>query len=324
MKRFWKITLFLFLFSVTLGGAMLEAAPQRLRSVWANGIRYLDLSDAVAAYGGSISGGSTQSVATVGKRRLVFYPDKRYAMFDGMRVNLCSPLLARGGRVYLGQLDHANVLVPFLGSGKRYRHPVTKIVLDPGHGGRDQGTAGSRLLEKAVTLNLSNRVAKILRAYGYKVELTRTRDTALSLDERSAYANRTGADLFISIHANASSDRTVRGIETFCMTPEGAASSNSGKPDSRRYPGNANNEQNFLLAYNVQRALLGRTGAEDSGVKFARFAVLRGVNCPGVLIEVGFLSNRSDEANLGSAAYLDKLARGIASGILNYHRSLSK
>ena len=138
-------------------------------------------------------------------------------MFDGMRVNLCSPLLARGGRVYLGQLDHANVLVPFLGSGKRYRHPVTKIVLDPGHGGRDQGTAGSRLLEKAVTLNLSNRVAKILRAYGYKVELTRTRDTALSLDERSAYANRTGADLFISIHANASSDRTVRGIETFCM-----------------------------------------------------------------------------------------------------------
>ena len=324
MKRFWKISLLLLLFAVCSGGALLEAAPQRLRSVWANGVRYLDLSDAVAAYGGSASSDSSQAVVTVGKRRLVFYPDKRYAIFDGLRVNLCNPLLTRGGRVYLGQLDHANVLTPYLSSGRRYRHPVTKIVLDPGHGGRDQGTAGSRLLEKAVTLNLSNRVAKILRTYGYRVELTRTRDVALSLDERSAYANRTGADLFVSIHANASSDRTVRGIETFCMTPEGAASSNSGKPDSRRYSGNANNEQNFLLAYDVQRALLARTGAEDSGVKFARFAVLRGINCPGALVEVGFLSNRSDEANLGNPVYLDKLARGIASGILNYHRSLGK
>lgn len=324
MKRFWKISLFLLLFAVFCGGALLEAAPQRLRSVWANGVRYLDLADAAATYGGSVSSGSSQAVVTLGKKRLIFYPDKRYAIFDGLRVNLCNPLLARGGRVYLGQLDHANVLTPYLGSGKRYRHPVAKIVLDPGHGGRDQGTAGSRLSEKAVTLNLSNRVAKILRAYGYKVELTRSRDAALSLDARSAYANRTGADLFVSIHANASSDRTIRGIETFCMTPEGAASSNSGKPESRRYPGNANNEQNFLLASYVQRSLLARTGAEDRGVKFARFAVLREINCPGVLVEVGFLSNRSDEANLGNPAYLDKLARGIASGILNYHRSLGK
>lgn len=324
MKRCWKITLLWLLFSVFLGGAMLEAAPGRLRAVWANGVRYLDLSDAVAAYGGSVANSSSQTVATLGGRRLVFYPDKRYAHFDGLRVNLCNPLLARGGRVYLGQLDHANVLVPFLGSGKSYRHPVTKIVLDPGHGGRDQGTAGSRLLEKAVTLNLANRVAKILRVYGYKVELTRSRDAALSLDARSACANRAGADLFVSIHANSAQDRTVRGVETFCLTPEGAASSNSGKPDLRRYSGNASNGRNFLLACHLQRSILARTGAEDRGVKFARFAVLRDIDCPGVLIEVGFLSNRSDEANLGNPAYLDKVARGIASGILNYHRSLVK
>lgn len=324
MKRFGKTLLFLVLFAASAGGALVDAAPRRPRAVWANGVRYLDLGDAAAAYGGSVVNGSSQAVLTAGRKRLVFYPDKRFAHFDGLRVNLCNPVLVRSGRSYLGQLDHANVLTPFLDSGTRLRHSVGTVVLDPGHGGRDQGTAGSRLLEKAVTLNLANRVAKILRTYGYKVEMTRTRDAAFSLDARSDFANRKGADLFVSIHVNSAQDRTVRGVETFCMTPEGAASSNSGKPEARRYPGNANNQRNFLLACSLQRSLLARTGTEDRGVKFARFAVLRGINCPGVLVEVGFLSNRGDEANLGNSAYLDKLARGIASGILNYHRSFAR
>ena len=197
-------------------------------------------------------------------------------------------------------------------------------MLDPGHGGRDRGTAGQRLQEKTITLNLTNRVARILRSYGYKVDLTRTRDATLSLDARSAYANRAKADLFVSIHVNSAADRSVRGIETFCLTPEGAASSNSGKPDPRKYAGNAKNPQNFLLAYNIQRSMLAQTRTTDRGVKFARFAVLRDVRCPAALVEVGFVSNRYDEANLGSAAYQDKLARGIAAGILNYHRSLAR
>lgn len=197
-------------------------------------------------------------------------------------------------------------------------------MLDPGHGGRDQGAASAQMKEKAITLNLAHRVAKILRAYGYKVELTRTGDTAVSLGERSAYATRTKADLFVSIHVNSAQNNTVRGIETFCMVPEGAAPSNGGKPNPKFYPGNTSNPRNFLLSYHLQRALLARTGAPDRGVKFARFSVLRDVTCPAALVEVGFLSNSTDELNLGSAAYLDKLARGIATGILNYHRSLAK
>lgn len=140
-----------------------------------------------------------------------------------------------------------------------------------------RGTAGQRLQEKTITLNLTNRVARILRSYGYKVDLTRTRDATLSLDARSAYANRAKADLFVSIHVNSAADRSVRGIETFCLTPEGAASSNSGKPDPRKYAGNAKNPQNFLLAYNIQRSMLAQTRTTDRGVKFARFAVLRDV-----------------------------------------------
>ena len=324
MKRFCKSLLLLIFSCFLFGGAVLEAAPVRLRSVWSNGRRNVNLLDAAAGFGASVSRSASQIVLTQGKNRLVFQPDKRYAYFNNIRVNLCFPLLRQGQTPYIGQIDYNNVLAPYLGSKRVYKHPVGRIVLDPGHGGRDRGTAGQRLQEKTITLNLTNRVARILRSYGYKVDLTRTRDATLSLDARSAYANRAKADLFVSIHVNSAADRSVRGIETFCLTPEGAASSNSGKPDPRKYAGNAKNPQNFLLAYNIQRSMLAQTRTTDRGVKFARFAVLRDVRCPAALVEVGFVSNRYDEANLGSTAYQDKLARGIAAGILNYHRSLAR
>ena len=227
MKRFCKSLLLLIFSCFLFGGAVLEAAPVRLRSIWSNGRRNVNLLDAAAGFGASVSRSASQIVLTQGKNRLVFQPDKRYAYFNNVRVNLCFPLLRQGQTPYIGQIDYNNVLAPYLGSKRVYKHPVGRIVLDPGHGGRDRGTAGQRLQEKTITLNLTNRVARILRSYGYKVDLTRTRDATLSLDARSAYANRAKADLFVSIHVNSAADRSVRGIETFCLTPEGAASSNS-------------------------------------------------------------------------------------------------
>jgi len=324
MKRLGKTLVGIFLFVIFLGNSMSEAAPRHLRSVWGNGIQNVDLADAAAALHCSLRQSPSQVTLIQGINRLIFYPDKRYAFFNGIRVNLCYPVLVRRGRLYIGKADCENVLTPFLSPGTLYRHSISRIVLDPGHGGRDQGTIGLHLQEKTVTLNLAKRVAEILRVYGYNVTLTRTRDVWLPLDARSAFANRIKADLFVSIHANAVADHSVHGIETFCMTPEGAASSNNGKPVSKHYPGNRNGLRNFLLAYRVQRTVLKRTGAADSGVKFARFAVLRELNCPGVLIEAGFLSNRKEEANLRNSAYLDNVARGIAAGILNYHRSLAR
>ena len=324
MRVFRNRILPLLFLGVFFGSAWLDAAPVRLRSIWASGRRSIHLLDAASGLGAAVSRSSAQVTLSRGTNRLIFYPDKRYASFNNVRVNLCYSLLMQKTNPYLAKVDYDNLLVPFLGTRLPYKHKIGKIVIDPGHGGRDRGTAGQHLVEKAITLNLANRVAKILRAYGYKVELTRTRDTTLSLDARSAYANKSGADLFVSIHVNSAADRSVRGIETFCLTPEGAASSNSGSPVSTRYAGNAKNPNNFLLAYHLQRAMLLQTKASDRGVKFARFAVLRDIRCPGALVEVGFVSNRTDEANLGSAAYQDKLARGIAAGILNYHRSLSQ
>lgn len=326
MKRFWNSSLFLrIVLPVALFGcAVLSAAPVRPRVLSSNGRKNVNLLDAASVLGASVSRSASQIVLTQGKNCLVFQPDKRYADFNRIRVNLCFSPFLQGNTPYVSQIDYSNVLTPFLGTKSLYKHPVGRIVLDPGHGGRDRGTAGKHLLEKSITLNLTNRVAHILRAYGYKVDLTRTRDATLSLGARSAYANKVKADLFVSIHVNSAADRSVRGIETFCLTPEGAASSNSGKPNFRKYAGNAKNPQNFLLAYSIQQSILAQTSADDRGVKFARFAVLRDTRCPSSLVEVGFVSNRLDEANLGSAAYLEKLARGIALGILNYHHSLSR
>ena len=201
---------------------------------------------------------------------------------------------------------------------------ATKIVVDAGHGGSTPGATYQGRRESDDALRLAMAVGQILEANGYDVIYTRTSDVSQSVGQKAAIANEEGADLFVSIHVNSAADRSVRGIETFCLTPEGAASSNSGKPVASRYTGTAKNPNNFLLAYHLQRSMLLQTKASDRGVKFARFAVLRDIRCPGALVEVGFVSNRSDEANLGSAAYQDKLARGIAAGILNYHRSLSR
>ena len=127
-------------------------------------------------------------------------------------------------------------------------------------------------------------------------------------------------NLFVSIHVNAVKQRGINGIETFALTPADAPST-GGKKELVRNPANVRDANNFLLAYNLQRALLSRTGAADRGVKRARFAVLRDITAPGALVEVGFITNAKEEKLLNSAAYIEKISRAIAEGIISYHRA---
>ena len=230
----------------------------------------------------------------------------------------------KGGATYVSRTDYTKTFTPLLGSKRAYKHPVGTIFLDCGHGGKDQGAAGKFSQEKNITLRLGRRLAAILRSCGYKVVMSRNSDVFLSLERRAALQASTRSDLFISLHVNSAGDRSVSGIETYCMTPAGAPSSNSTKADARTYNGNRYDSNNIILAWNLQRSMLSRTKAADRGVKRARFQVLRDIRCPGALVEIGFISNAAEERNLGSAAYIEKLARGLAEGILNYHRSLSK
>ncbi len=322
MKRFRIFLTWVLL--VLAAGAELAAAAPSIRTAWAYGRAYSNLYDMTRRFGLQLRVGKGRYDVTGNGSRMVLYPDKRYMFLNGVRVNQCFSPVMKGGATYVSRTDYTKTFTPLLGSKRAYKHPVGTIFLDCGHGGKDQGAAGKFSQEKNITLRLGRRLAAILRSCGYKVVMSRNSDVFLSLERRAALQASTRSDLFISLHVNSAGDRSVSGIETYCMTPAGAPSSNSTKADARTYNGNRYDSNNIILAWNLQRSMLSRTKAADRGVKRARFQVLRDIRCPGALVEIGFISNAAEERNLGSAAYIEKLARGLAEGILNYHRSLSK
>jgi len=214
------------------------------------------------------------------------------------------------------------------------------IVLDPGHGGADPGAIGKKgLKEKDVVFAIARDLKRILEERDKaRVVLTRKGDAYLSLKDRTRFANSMEADLFVSIHANASTHRTVRGIETYYLdnTTDRAAirlaklenRSEGGRIDDLhcilrdlRLSSNAN--ESHILAQTLQRALTAGlrkkySGIQDLGAKGNLFFVLLGAHMPSVLVEVSFISNPSEEKRLRSAAYQRNIAQGIADGIEAY------
>jgi len=222
---------------------------------------------------------------------------------------------------------------------------IKRIVIDPGHGGRDPGAIGpSGLMEKDVVLKIAKRLKKKLERRGYEVFLTRERDIYLPLEERTAIANTKKADLFVSIHANASRKRGARGIETYILnfasdeeTMELAAHENA--ISTKRLSDlqiilyslmlNAKVNESSRLAHHVQRSMSntlnhGRSSHRDRGVKQAPFYVLMGARMPAILAEVSFISNRSEERKLKSRKHLDKIAVAIAEGLDGYIEETKK
>ena len=252
-----------------------------------------------------------------------FRPERADFRFDNVRIAGSFPVRRWGNALYFSMIDFNAVLRPLFATRQTVRrHALRRIILDPGHGGFDRGASGTRVMEKDLALRLALRTAEILKRCGYTVLLTRTTDRLIPLEKRGAAANALKADIFISLHCNASTDRRADGIESYCLTPAGAASTNQKKISALKYPGNALDPNNLLLAWELQRALLNRTRANDRGVRRGRFAVLRDLKMPGVLLEVGFLSNPAEEARLAAPAYIEQLARGIAVGVINYHRRI--
>ena len=179
------------------------------------------------------------------------------------------------------------------------------IVIDPGHGGRDPGaTSASGLKEKDLAFEMSKKLENQLKDKGYNVLMTRNSDTYIELKDRAKIANDVYADIFISIHANAHTNTSINGIETYyCPRDQGVNKTKD------QYP----------LAKHIQDNMIKETGANDRGVKQnSRFIVIRETNMPAVLLELGFISNQREEANLKNSQYQDKLIRGILTGIDEY------
>lgn len=172
---------------------------------------------------------------------------------------------------------------------------MTKICIDPGHGGADPGAIGpSGLKEKDVNLAVGLKLAELLKPIA-EVKLTRTKDIAVSLKDRAQIANSFKCDYFISVHTNSFTDRKVGGVETWAYAPGG------------------NGEK---LAKAVQAELVKATGFANRGVKFnSKFAVLRDTKAPAILTETGFISNPDEEKLLKTDAFREKIARAIAQGV---------
>ncbi len=217
-------------------------------------------------------------------------------------------------------LDLEKSLLPILNQCAGAAFTNKTIVLDPGHGGEQTGTRSviGNHFEKEYTLDWALRLQKILVNKGWKVILTRSNDFDVALSNRVALAERSAADVFISLHFNSAGSEQS-GLETYCVTPLGLPSNlTRDYPDdpARIVPNNAFDLSNFCLALKLHRSILKETKESDRSVRRARFmTVLRGQNRPAVLIEGGYLSNRKEAGLIATGEYRQKLAQAVADAL---------
>jgi N-acetylmuramoyl-L-alanine amidase len=222
---------------------------------------------------------------------------------------------------------------------------VSRIVIDPGHGGHDPGAQGHGIDEAELTLDVALRLQKLLlKQPGVDVVMTRDTDVFIPLQERTAIANREAADLFLSIHANASHNSKARGIESyflnFATNPEAeavAARENSGSgqtmhslPDIvKAIALNNKINESHDFADIVQKAMVTRLKTRnrqlrDLGVKQAPFVVLIGASMPSVLAEISFVTNKQEGALLKTGAYRQQIAQALFDAVVNYQQGLRR
>jgi N-acetylmuramoyl-L-alanine amidase len=216
--------------------------------------------------------------------------------------------------------------------------PVRTIVLDPGHGGHDPGTAHYGLKEKFLVLDMSRRVRANLQQAGYNVVMTRDADQFIPLSRRPATANRIRADIFVSIHVNANKSSRISGAEVYYPRLSTVGKTSAWPPSVTAAEVGLGSStvrqilwdlvltrtrfQSRRLAATLCRSLRDGLGVPCRAVKPARFVVLREAWMPAVLVEVGYVTNSVEASRLAKAEYRAAAARAISNGVLSYVRSL--
>jgi N-acetylmuramoyl-L-alanine amidase len=313
-----------------LPDARASSLPSRLSRTYFLGSEYVRLDDWARANG-------FQAQWTVWKEELklngpstsiLFNIDSRRILLNGVWIWLSTPIAFKNNAAYIAPIDLSTSLNPILFPGK---YPVGKqvktICLDPGHGGKDPGNREGREQEKKYTLLLAQELKSALGKAGFNVVLTRSSDAYPELNERPEFARKRGADVFVSLHFNSADSvaaKSVQGVEVYCLTPTHATSTNmrGATTGTGASAGNRFDAKNALLAYQIQRAIVRTVGAEDRGVRRARFAVLRLAEVPAVLIEAGFMTHPTEAKKIYSSAYRQQMAQAITTGLLAYKKAV--
>ena len=282
--------------------------------------RYLYLHEVAAYYNLSytISGKTNAHKVTLSNPRwgtkLEFTENSVAMTINGTTAALCYPILPYKGRFMLENTDFSEFLDPIMRPARVPRRIVRTIMLDAGHGGTDHGAEVDGVMEKTLNLAMVKRVGAILTKRGYRVLYTREKDTTMALSARSAAAKAKQPALFLSIHCNSTTQKSINGIEVFIANPAGVPSYGT-KTLGQAAPATKYNHINALWAYYTQKDLTKATKALDRGVKRKQFYVVRETPAPSMLVEIGFLSNDAERKKLLQAEYQDKIAVALCDAI---------
>lgn len=304
----------------------------KAETIVSNGVLYRSVSEISNRLGMKLESGDDGRITRLSSQwtEMDFVNGSRIFRINGIRMYLGYPTLERSGTLYVPELDWqftiSSILIPPRLSS--HQKQVRTIVLDAGHGGKDPGAQNLTLGldEKDLTLEVAKRLERHLKKAGFQVVLTRKNDRYLPLKQRSTIARQAKADLFLSLHFNASTQNSANGIETFAFTLLNQPSTSRTELDAsdkifRR--ANRYDALNTLLAYTVQKHLIHATKQVDRGVKRSRFWVLEELSCPGALVELGFIRHPETATQLQSEAYLERLASTLATAIVQYQQRLN-
>ncbi|MCE0523177.1 MAG: N-acetylmuramoyl-L-alanine amidase [Methylacidiphilales bacterium] len=243
---------------------------------------------------------------------------------DGIHYVMSFPIEGGDSDWLVSRMDVIKLFDPILRPDEiSDRHPIRGVVIDAGHGGSDNGATSRLGNEKTYTLDTAYRLDAILRAAGLRTVFTRRTDVFVDLYERAHIASLYSDYCFVSIHFNSATEE-ARGLETYCLSPRGAASTSSSyltRGDIQELPGNEYDTQNILLASMVHSEIIKLNPGDataDRGVKRARFVVIKQNVLPAILVEGGFVSNHMEAARVNRPDYRQSLAQAIARGVIRF------
>ena len=297
------------------------------------------------------------AVIQKGQNRITLREGSESVLIDGRLKRIEKPVLLDRGDVYLPASFVKNELAPLFGLELKRRAEIARVpskvtiktvVIDPGHGGKDPGAISRRLRlkEKNMTLAVSKKLKAILEDAGLKVVMTRDRDVFIPLPKRAEIANRSGADIFVSIHINSSRTKSLKGFECYYLSEamsdnaraREAAESGAmkiGKESKIEYSSvlsktlwdmafTENRQESSELSSHICESIEDNLPIGNRGIRQARFYVLKKTNIPAVLVEAGYISNRFEEMKLKEASFLDRIANAVGQGILRYKRTYER